>query len=241
MTKIYSNGMKTVDEFVNTYLLEHDLDEENYLRIKQLALKAIKHHNLHDNPIPVFRVVTLGSNLNEINLPDDFVELRSVSMSYKGKLWSFTEDNKLVITTSQVDGQEVFDVTEGKGIEIDNGTYQGYGARGGINRYYITPDIENNRIIVNGFPPAPVILEYISTGIRLDAETFIPIKAEEMYECWIDLKLASMDKKDGLGWFQEAKRSYKTARNEFRDLNWTLDQFKDIMYSTSGQAPKRGF
>lgn len=234
------NGLVTIDNIVKQAQLLGNYDDSYYMKFSQIAINGLIDFNLFHIPNAVNTVKIEMNDRNYISLPSDYVSFIAIGIPYKGRLFTFTRDHKLVRTISIENGVETLVLSEGEGAIIDNGLLDGYGARGAKNQYYYDIDLKNRRIIINGIPRAEVQLQYISSGIHYDSTTYIPISAKNALVAYILFKYSLHDKTLNNNHRQLIKEDYISELNKLDSLNWpTIDELRDLFYSTFYQTPKR--
>lgn len=181
------------------------------------------------------------TTINTVDLPGDYLEFVSVGVPFKAKLWTFTRDNKLIVTTTDDCGEETLDESKGEGVEVnDNQNVSSYGIKGGRNDYYFTLDEKNSRLILNGFNRTEVILKYISTGINISDVTWIPRIAEEALIAWIHWKEIENNDEAPENKVMRRERRFKEELDVLSFLQGpSIEEIMDMIYSTFRQGVKR--
>ena len=234
----------TFGNIVNNVLLDmhNEADLGMQKRLLQYAIR-IWRNKLVLFHLPYVKTVELTMNdLNAVTLPDDCSRFISVGVPYRNRYWTFTEDGRMLLTGLGGDcGEQVLDEDDGEGENLEEtGDRAGYSIPGGRNDYYYKMDARNNRIILNGFSRTTVRVKYISTGIRVDKETVVPVIAQEamiagvhMLRLRHDPKAARVDK-------DHAERLFNLEiENLEHALMPTVDQLYDTYYKTVYQSAKR--
>jgi hypothetical protein len=130
--------------------------------------------------------VTVDTQTNTIDWPNDYIGLCYLGVPSNGQLRTLTRDNKLITTTTLVNGQETLNSEQGEGVGPPEGQLFGYGTTGGKNDFYYAEDERNRRFFLIGTNPANVLLGYISSGVE-DKDSLIPIRYKQciiMYTRW---------------------------------------------------------
>ena len=211
-----------------------------YYKFLQLAIRGYKQLNLFH--MPMARVAYLPmSDINTITLPNDYLSFLAVGVPYKGRLWTFTKDQGLVMPDSIDCGEDTLDTDAGEDVvKGDTGTLAAYGLQGGVNEYYYKIDLPNNRIIINGFTSRTVTLAYLSTGISMSETTYIPKIAEEALISFVHWKRIQYDDKVGIGMKKDYEDQYRKGVSEIEYATMpTLDELFDAVYQAFYQSAKR--
>ena len=119
--------------------------------------------------------------------------------------------------------------------------YTNYGAAGGRNRFYYTDDKESRRLIFDATADEDIWLKYVSTGVdgTLGEDTIVPKEYVETIEAYMQWQEALKDIR--LIKFAETyRRAYKQAARRLRAFQSpTIEEWKDVLYSTFKQGVKR--
>jgi len=114
-----------------------------------------------------------------------------------------------------------------------------YGARGGNNLYYFSPNWKQRKIYINGIPTETVILQYVSSGLNLTGDSYVPIQAQSSVERYLNWMRAEID---GLGLTERRDRE-RLYDKEIEMLRRThipsASEFKDILLYLMTQVPIR--
>jgi hypothetical protein len=99
-------------------------------------------------------------------------------------------------------------------------------------------DLNSHRIIVYASDLTEVILKYVSTGIKVDGSTLIPIIAKEALIAWLHWQRVLNDKNETLVEKQERKGIWASRLHELRRPR-NLTSLYDTLYSTIKNTAKR--
>ena len=215
-------------------------DMGNYARYLQWAIRGVKDaHLFHMGHVKTAELTM--TSINTVNLPDDFVSFVMIGIPYKGRLWTSTRDNNLLVPSDMLCGEDVLDSVDGEDTEIGTGTVtRMFGRQGGVNSEYYKLDLPNNRIIINGLDRATAILKYKSTGVALNKNTYIPREAEESIIAYVHVQRTKFDKTATRGERADAKQDWQQATTKLtrlQDIN--IDDFYDAVLRSFTLAPKR--
>jgi hypothetical protein len=175
-------------------------------------------------------------------MPDDMQQFVDLVTPIHGGWWSFTEKNQIVTTTTFTGLTEGRDSTQGEGVTIDQPRVTSYGAKGGWNKFRYTIDWAARRIYVDQTYDATdyIVLIYVSSGIKADDTTLVPEFLTPLVDAYLLLKETY--------WIPGLERErpmrdsdYWREKMRIRNLinSMTFDQWRDIILSTSTQAPQR--
>ena len=231
----------TYDKFVSDMLLKLNRNKDEYIRMLRITMDGMQELKMHHINSVKNSKITMDADTKTFSIPDDMMGFVSISVPWKGRMWTFTRDDRLVITTDGTAGvDEAYDVDDGEGVNVaDNGLIYGFGSRGAVNRYYYTIDYKRNRIAFSGFTPTFAILQYMSTGIDTTATNYIPRAIQrvlEYYVRWMDADYS------GEAQSKVAQLEVRYS-NELRKIRKffapTFDEIKDALYSTVSQSVRR--
>lgn len=235
------------------------MDSLGLTTLKDIALKEI-----HRNRLPMseykliigliadgmrdLKLFTMkGSNavrlkmniINCIELPEDYLSFISLSVPYRGRLFTMTEDKMIVSPMSISNGIDVLNKDKGEGIFTDSLVSESYNSGGGQNDYKYHIEVNNRRIVIDGFSRTEVTLAYKSNGISQSGATLIPSVAEESLLSWVDWKRAKGNK-EALSTILNLEKDYNAECYKLQSLESpSLDALYDVFYSTLKQGVKR--
>lgn len=235
------SGKITYGRFVNDMLVKLRLSDDEYLRLMRITADGIQELGIHVLHNIKNAKLTVDTDINAINFPSDYVSFVSISIPWYGRMWTFTRDDRLVITTDGTVGvNEEYDTDDGEGVNVaDNGVVFGLGSRGGVNRYYYTIDNKRERIAFSGYTPTHVILQYVSTGVDTTETNYIPrvaLRCLEYYVRYMDADYAGKPQ----AVVRELERRYTDeVRKLKKTLGPTLDEIRDTVYKSTSQSVRR--
>lgn len=228
----------------------NDYSMRNYKRIAQIVIEGFTDLNMyHTTNIEVVYLYMDSAKL--VSVPADFIDWLKVGMPIGGKLVTLTKDDNILLPRKFTDGKDVGNVDAtltGKvtyfASHFKNGKFVGglYGLRGGINRAYFRYDKEKRQMIFAGdVPLSEIVLEYVSSGVNLSSSTIIPRQAVKVLRNWTFWQLAEHDSTVTLGEKDRKMKIYEGDVSELRALEHTptMDEYRDAMYKTIKQTPKR--
>lgn len=235
------SGNITYDRFVGDMLLKLNLNDDHYMRLLRIASDGMQELNMNYLSNVKNAKLTVDTDTNTIAFPSDYMGFVSISIPWYGRMWEFTRDDRLVITTDGTQGvDEEYDVDDGEGINVgDNGVVSGLGSRGGVNRYFYTIDQKRDRIAISGFAVDHAILRYISSGIDTTAVNYIPRPVQRVLEFYVRFMNADyLDQPQSK--IAELERKYKEEVRKLKKFYGpTLTEIRDSIYRTTSQSVRR--
>lgn len=229
----------SIERVVNDFMLGYKKSNEDYFTYLHHACRCYQNFREYDSDEVVTTKVTFTTN-KWLAMPADMLTFVDLCVPIGGEWWSFTSKGKIVNTTTFTGLVEGRDEDFGEGVDLTVPMLSGYGASGGVNDYNYMLDWEQRRIYIDGIDTGTGVLLYTSSGIEVTGATYIPTIAIPLIDDYLLLKETY--------WIPELARerqlrekAYKETRLSLRNLIWgmTAEQWKDIIWGTSAQAPKR--
>jgi len=228
-------NVQTLKNIVKGVIFENGYDTGMYTYVYQQVINALREiHMYHTTKYKVVKV-DVDIQTNTIEWPDDYLGLVFLGIPSNGRIWTLTRDDKLITTTTLVDGQETLDSTVGEGVVVEADLAWGYQAKGGQNSFYYTEDENNRRFVINGTNPANIILGYISSGVE-DKDTLVPLKYKDCIHFYVRwrMNLREPVNKVNADYF---KKEYEEAVNKLKAFeDPTLDEIYDAILKSSIQT-----
>ena len=177
-----------------------------------------------------------------IDLPVDLIDYVRIGTPVNGQIVTLTRNDNLDLPIGMECGEVTgVDTTATLGTEplYYNWSNVDYSATGGWNFMYYRFDKANRRIVFKGDSVGrQIVIEYISTGISLSSDTWIPRELMQLLKLYLgwQVKLYSGDK-DVEYWARE----YSIEKQRLRNFQWAFraDEFLDMIRSTFTRAVKR--
>lgn len=231
------SGQITIKQVVMDVMEDQGIDSKWYKNMIRWAIRGYTHLSLFH--MDVFEETRLTpSSLNVCTVPDDFVNAVAIGIPYDGEFWTASRNNRMITTTTTVDGVETLDTVEGEGVIRSSNSVWHYGETGGKNQYSVAW-INNRQFVVNGTPSRTVLLRYVSSGINASGESFIPVLAMEALIAYIKLMYCERDPKSKVD-LAYRNQKWDETREELRFAQFvTMDDIADAIYSTWTQSVKR--
>lgn len=212
-------------------------DAKDDMYIMQYAIDCITELNMFHLDVSGPKTALLPvSDIGTIDVPEDYIDYYRLGGIVNGRIQTFTLNPKLAIPTETECGE---DVNPWKDITLDFPARNTFGAGGGYNTSEYRYDQRNRRFIIGGATPGTyVVLEYVSSGVSVSEETFIPrlyVPAIRAYIIWQfvenDEKAPMNDKmRKGQLYADEVMRAGES-------LN--IDEIMDAVYSGYRRTIKR--
>lgn len=226
-----------------------DYTMKDYRHLAQLVIEGFSDLNMyHLSNVEV--VYLYMDEAKTVTVPADFIDWLKVGVPMKGKLHVLTRKQNMLKPRVFPDGKVVGHTDTGGTSEIyftdhfRSGAYvQGlYGMTGGWNSAYYDYDRENRQFIFSGtIPRSEIVLEYISTGIKLTGSTVIPRQALEPLQRYVFWQRQVDDPRVPLSTKQYKEKLYDQAVQKLIDFESTptMDEYKDALYRKIKQTVKR--
>lgn len=232
---------------VQNRLRKYTMREYKYL--EQIIIECYTNLNIfHLNNIEV--VYLRMSDAKTVDLPADFIDYTKIGIPINGKLKVLTKNQNILLPREFEDGEEVGNTDNSTSTDTSSiyfvghfrhGRYVGglYGAPGGRDQAYYRVDKEMRTIAFTGsVPRSEIVLEYISSGVKLSGQTIIPrecVGLLQNYAQW-HYYLSNKDSR-----YREFKNEYYGDVEEIRAFQtmFTKDEYLQHVYKHSRQSPKR--
>jgi hypothetical protein len=168
--------------------------------------------------------LTPNENPYCVVLPNDYLNFVAIGINRGGRFMRFHEEPRMATTTSQACGKEVQ-----AGEEEQPAVYPSNVA-GAYYTYKI--DEQNNRILLQGYPILDQLtLIYVSSGVKVGEQTYIPAVATEAIIAFIHWQYAqfnpnatNIDKAETFArWSMEVKKIQR--------LNINIDNLYDAYFA----------
>jgi hypothetical protein len=190
-----------------------------------------------------------------VSLPTDFVAWNKVGYPIDGKLRVITNKESILLPRTFDDTLvSVGNADAGNEIGSTSGIYFSphyrggnfigglYGLPGGIDEAYFRFDLENRQIVFSGSTPrSEVVLEYTSTGLKLDGSSLIPRESATALRTYVLWQSQENDPRVAYNAKERLKREHEeaVAALRFFQSSFTADEFRQMIYQSLYQAPKR--
>lgn len=246
-------GTTTINYVVMSVLNRlRDYSMRHYSHLEQVLIEGYKDLNLwHLDNIEV--VYLRMSEAKTVDVPGDFVDWLKIGIPMHGKLRVLTNNDSILFPRTFSDGAPVGNTDDTYGGISENiyftdhyrdGQFVGglYGMPGAADQAFYRFDREKRTIIFSGsIPRGEIVLEYISTGVKLQGTTVIPQEAVSALRAYALWQLIEDDPKVGAGQKERKKEQYEEqlhALNFFQSA-FTADEYRRHVYKHSRQSTKR--
>lgn len=246
-----TTGTTTITYVVASVLNRlRDYSMRHYSYLEQVIIEGYTDLNLwHLDNIEV--VYLRMSDAKTVDLPADFVDWLKIGVPMGGKLRVLTNHKQILFPRQFADGAEVGNTDDGGVSEsvfftdhFRDGQFVGglYGMPGGADQAFYRIDREMRTIIFSGsIPRAEIVLEYISTGIKLQGTTVIPREAVSALRAWALWQIIEDDPKVSPTQKERKKAQYEEQLHalDYFQSAFTKDEYKRHVYKHSKQTAKR--
>lgn len=246
-----TSGLVNLNYVVMSYLLRaNDFTMRNYKKFLQLVIDGYRDMNLYSVTNIEVQYLLMDEN-KTVDVPDDFIDYTKIGIPKNGKLVVLTRDKTILLPRSFEDGTEVGNVDATRvnlgfyfADHFRNGRYVGglYGMTGGFNQAYYRYDKELRQIIFTGdIPQSQIVLEYVSSGIKLSGTTLIPVQYVAALRAYVAWQQVEFDMKVPLSIKERRERQYidECEAVKFMEHAPTKEELRDYIYRTFRQTPKR--
>jgi hypothetical protein len=233
-----------------------DYTLKNYKRMAQVCIEGFSEEMSLFHIGNSLEVVYLHmSAAKTVQLPADFVDYTKIGVPVNGKLRVLTNHNQLLLPRTFDDtGEAVGNTDSGDSEGISNclfysdhfrgGQFVGglYGLPGGIDDAYYRVDMERRMIVFSGtVPRSEIVLEYISTGLKIDGGSLIPRECVAPLRNYILWQLVETDQRIAYNEKERRKREYEESVEAMRSFknSFTKEEYQRMVWGSSGQHPKR--
>lgn len=236
-----SPSLVLITDVVDNYLfLKGNWSASNFQRYLHIVLNGRQYYGFTSST--EYKTVNLTiSALNVIDVPIDFIDYVRIGMESDNQIWTLTKNNNIVLPTGISCGA----LTSADTTPIADATlWLDFSSTGGKNFMYYRYDKESRRIVFRGDGVGrEVILEYISDGVSMDAETYVPSDMVPMLTAYLEwqLKLYGDKENKSNSDTEYYGREFRACRKDYQSskLKFTADELLDTIRGTHKQTIKR--
>lgn len=234
-----TSSLITIEQGVTDFLLGYKKSTDDYVIYLKHACDLLTRFKVYHSPEFATEKVSIDAN-GIIEMPTSMIGFKDLGIWRNGEMWEFTERPAMVNTTTTTGGVEGQDSDFGEGVAPMDNVTTGYGAKGAVNTYYYMLDWKARRIFCHGIISDTAVLRYTSSGIDATGTTYIPIILVPMLENYLLWKetywIADLKRERG-----DRERTFINEQIQVRNFlnSLTAGQFRDIMWGTSTQTPRR--
>lgn len=228
-----------------------DYSNGMYEKLLQYAIWGFE--KLHYTTINSVKVAYLTmSDLNTVQLPNDYVQYYKIGIPIGGKLWNLGLNNDILLPRDLEcgdDARELFAGNQGFSSfsggffytsHMNNGEWVGglYGVGGGFRQAHYRIDEERNQIVFDSVVPnSEIVLEYKASGIS--SQTLVPRVVSATVIAYIHWR--RLTGKNRLAESREMERIWKEEMSELRSfkLRFNAKEYLDMLHEERILTPKR--
>lgn len=236
----YTDGLVTLDNVIEEYLLVSDRPESDYRKALQLAIRGYQDLRLHTIRDGVKVTRETVSSIDRVDFPDDFVDFVSIGVPINGKVWQLTPNRDIVNTTTEVAGVETQSADNEEGVDIPNESSKAYYVRGGSNTEgYYKIEWDKRRIKLQNVDATTVILAYKTSGVSLDGTTYVPVKYVMTLNAFMEWWGKALNPAIPVSQKQIAEQTYLRLKRDIANKKYTLEDWEYSIYKTMYPLAKR--
>lgn len=217
--------------------------KQNVYRYLQILIEGLSEWNIFNSVRKVNWYAGVVNAQGVVDWPSDMIDYIRIGVYVDGLVYTLTRNDNMDIPIGMecgqvtgVDAPTLFPIAEPL---YWNWTTVDYASSGGHNFAYYRTDKENRRTVFKGDTVGrQVIIEYVSSGVSLSGETFVPAELMQYLKLYLNwqLKLYS-DSKDT----EYFAREFSIKKGEMKNFQWAFrpDEFLDMIRATFTRAIKR--
>ena len=225
----------SVEQVIASYANERDDYDPNHLkRYERIIVEGYSDLNMNHVITPLF-VRGFVSDVNVFKLPADFVDYLRIGVVNNGKVWTLSENTNIDLSAEDVCGVEV----------NNNPTMSDWYTPGGgdnIAKYRIDKSPGVRRIVFEGpMMGREIVLEYISTGIPVSGNLYIPRGLMPVLKNYLDWTIKKNNDAMPENKVFRAKQDFYESLHAYEraEESMTADEILDIIRSGYTIGPKR--
>ncbi len=216
-----SPALTKIDNVVFSFINERNEDIDNFMRYKQIIIELLTQDLgvSHNEGVKVFYGQV--DEVNNLHLPADCINYTRIGIVVNGQVYTLTQNDKILIPEGKVCGVEEVNSALLKRLRLPMSL--NYAKGGGYNVGQYRVDLKDRVIRFRGnLKGEVVVVEYRSTGLSLERETFIPIMLVPVLKEGLEYTLMKRnpDMPENKVYrykmqYMEAKRKYIKQKNRF--------------------------
>jgi hypothetical protein len=252
------SAVVSLQHIVANFLNErNDYSQAEFKRLLQIAIMGFS--NLNMTSLRSYDVAYLTpDDKGQCVLPADFVDYIKIGGNLGGKMYTLTMNKEIIINQQILNGDIVNEsynvddtITDEQALYLPHtvGGYlitnlYGYSYSGGLSTTssMFNIDYDNKLIQLSStLFVSQLIVEYISTGVSLSVNTYIPRYCEIPMVEYLHWRTRKSDGKFSRGEVMDSKQDYLEAVAVIETLEKmpTYQEIMDVFYGTSKQTIKR--
>jgi hypothetical protein len=231
-----------ITDILDRYLnLKGVYSEANSFRYLQIILEGRQDYGFKSST-EIKTVELTVTALNTVNVPTDFVDYVRIGTIVDQEIYTLTKNNNIRLNQGLNCGQELGGETTP--IPSSSLWVPDFSATGGRNFLYYRYDKDLRRIVFQGDGVGrTIILEYLTDGVSVDGETYVPADMGKMLIAYLEseLKLYGDKEMTSLGDTEYYRRNYEAEKQKYtrNKLCFTADELLDTIRGTYRQTLKR--
>lgn len=235
-----SAAVITIESIVDDFMIEmNTFSDSDRLRHTRFAERCITNLNMFVLGGANTKVVPVNTQLNVAYLPEDCIRIIRVGVILSnGRIYTMTLDEQLALKeeTFNCDSENIPptatagipNVTDRYGL---TSKYQIRGGRSELGFYRLNESLR--RLEFNPqMEMSEVVIEYVSSGLSIDGQTYVPAKVREVVIAYIKFK----DKNQTNSTYNERAELEQAYYMEVKRLNDierpTFDEILDVLMNT---------
>jgi len=241
----------SIQHVVRNYMNERNYTMDQYKRLVQIAIRGFSNLSMTEMH-SVSTYYGIPDVSGQLFLPSDFVDYIAIGYKLGDKIYVLSRNKSLYINKDGSNGQvELSEGDTNVSPYLFSDHYRDgllishlYGINGSFSDRCFNIDSENKILqFSSSVPRSEMIVEYVSTGVSLNGNTYIPRYAEAALVEWLywrDAKGKPFGNQTR-GVIMDSKQDFNEEVSILRDIH-TLPTFQEAMdsiYSESRQTPKR--
>jgi len=233
-----TSALITIKDIVKEALWQGKKGQTFYTRYFQYLLNGYRELRLFtvEEGIKTVRL-TVNTDIYTISMPSDCIEVVKVAVPIKGELWTLTNEEKMLTTTTESAGSETLDSTYGEGEDLVK-YKSGYAGVGGVNvEGYYKIDYQKRRVKLANVDTTWLVMQYKSSGVSLSETTYIPVQYKEALKIYLWWQDALCENPNMAEYY---RKLYRDALDKLQYLTVpTAEEFLDILRKSYSPLPQR--
>jgi hypothetical protein len=234
-----TNALISLNHIVSSLQNElNDYTPAQKKRLFTLAIEALTDLNIFYAPSFKTAYYTVSS-INTVDVESDYIDYYRIGVIEEGKIWELTKNNNIPLINAIDCGLDTGDTNN----QLADATLPDwhYSITGALNVGYYRYDPDNRRIVFSGdMVGRQVVMEYITSGVSLSGNTWVPRQAAEVLKDYIHWK--SIKRTDAAMNLKEmARRDYYDSLGKYQRREWsfTMEEFLDVLRGSYKLTVKR--
>jgi hypothetical protein len=233
------NGLTTIKSIADDVILELGIDESyklNMIRFAERGITEFSGLHLEDT-----KTVLLQIDPDSLTspLPMDYMMFSRIGVFYKNQIIQLSSNSRLKYDRQiECGGSDTDKETFDGSLYLGQGKHGQYGFRGGKSEYgdYII-DTKNWNIQFSTYADN-IVLEYVSTGIEKNGQTYVLEGMREALIAWCKWKWAEGNNQKMLGYYEgQYYNEVKKFRRKY--IRLSLQEYKDAIFESLSNTVTR--